>query len=552
MIRWFRNLGTLFKKPRGTGIVKTETTNQTSQRVEEVQEVMDCQEDRRSLGGKGGGGGGGGGHGGGHGGGGHGGGGHGGGHSGGHGGSHGGGHSGKHGGNHGSGHGGRSSHSGYGGRSASRGSAGNQHYTSTKSNGRTGRSASTNTSNNIREFRNSEIQSSMATSSRNYSTTTSTRSTNPTNSSNTIPTTTSTNTYSQKTTKSTRSSSGYSTSSIGSTASKSADRSVSSGISSVASGTASQKSCKSTASTGTVSNEKSRGRSTTRRDNINSAVSRKSQRSRSRSVSRGRSRNRKKCKKDISKKKLTGSTYNRPRPESPGKSTKGPHVSRKDAALKEVLSPTNRASQLNRSHSALHEKNYHERQKTPNGVWNEMFPKGSLIMYTDGSYLKREHRSGIGIFVAPGHELNRSQRIHGNIQDNNFAEFLAVKTALQNALKNETYRNQKIVIRTDCLNVIEALKGIRGTAYPGLKNEVESLAKYFPKGVDFQHVYAHEGDPGNELADTFAGIATGKSQGYGGGFRRNRSASRERNRLRSKSNDPAMIRSRSHSIQGRL
>ncbi|UMM17261.1 hypothetical protein L5515_013905 [Caenorhabditis briggsae] len=300
---------------------------------------------------------------------------------------------------------------------------------------------------------------------------------------------------------------------------------------SVASGTAST-------STGTVSKEKSRGRSTTRRDNINSAVSRKSQRSRSRSVSRGRSRNR--------------STYNRSRPESPGKSTKGQHVSRKDAALKEVLSPTNRASQLNRSHSAHHEKNYHEKQKTPNGVWNETFPKGSLIMYTDGSYLKREHRSGIGIFVAPGHELNRSQRIHGNIQDNNFAEFLAVKTALQNALKNETYRNQKIVIRTDCLNVIEALSGVRGTSYPGLKSEVESLAKYFPKGVDFQHVYAHEGDPGNELADMFAGIATGKSQGYGGGFRRNRSASRERNRMRSKSNDPAMIRSRSHSIQGRL
>lgn len=174
-------------------------------------------------------------------------------------------------------------------------------------------------------------------------------------------------------------------------------------------------------------------------------------------------------------------------------------------------------------------------------------------MYTDGSYLRRQNCSGIGIFVAPGHELNRSQRIRGNIQDNNFAEFVAVKTALQNALKNESYKNQKVIIRTDCLNVIESLAGTRGTQYPRVKSEVIELSKQFPKGVDFQHVYAHEGDPGNELADMFAGIATGKSQGVGGGgFRRNRSASRERNRQRSKSNDPAMIRSRSHSIQGRM
>lgn len=227
-------------------------------------------------------------------------------------------------------------------------------------------------------------------------------------------------------------------------------------------------------------------------------------------------------------------------------------MSRKDAALKEVLSPTNRTSQLNRSLSAHHEKNYHQRKSTPNGVWNEMFPKGTLIMYTDGSYLRRQNCSGIGIFVAPGHELNRSQRIRGPIQDNNFAEFVAVRTALQNALKSGNYKNEKIVIRTDCLNVIEALAGTRPTQYPSVKSEVIELSKQFPKGVDYQHVYAHEGDPGNEIADMFAGIATGKPQGFDGGFRRNRSASRERNRMRSKSNDPSMIRSRSHSIQGRL
>lgn len=228
-------------------------------------------------------------------------------------------------------------------------------------------------------------------------------------------------------------------------------------------------------------------------------------------------------------------------------------MSRRDAALIEVLSPTNRTSQLNRSHSAHHERNYHERKSKPNGVWNEMFPQGTLIMYTDGSYLRREQCSGIGIFVAPGHELNRSQRIRGAIQDSYFAEFVAVKTALQNALKNGTYKNDKIIIRTDCLNVIDALADKRYTQYPGLKSEVIELSKQFPKGVDFQHVYAHEGDPGNEIADMFAGIATGKPQGVGGGgFRRNRSASRERNRQRSKSNDPAMIRMRSHSIQGRL
>lgn len=227
-------------------------------------------------------------------------------------------------------------------------------------------------------------------------------------------------------------------------------------------------------------------------------------------------------------------------------------MSRKDAAMNNVLSPTNRANQLNRSHSAHHERTFKERQDKPNGVWNEMFPKGSLIMYTDGSYLRREHRSGIGIFVAPGHELNRSQRVRGPIQNNNYAELIAVKTALENALKSDIYRNQKIVIRTDCLNVIEAIRGEKSTSYPSEKSEVIRLSSRFPKGVDFQHVYAHEGDPGNELADMFAGIASEKRDVYGSGFRRTRSASRERNRQRSKSNDPTMIRRGSHSIQGRL
>ncbi|WKY11650.1 hypothetical protein Q1695_003319 [Nippostrongylus brasiliensis] len=42
-------------------------------------------------------------------------------------------------------------------------------------------------------------------------------------------------------------------------------------------------------------------------------------------------------------------------------------------------------------------------------------------------------------------------------------------------------------------------------------NEIETvrdLARKFPKGVEFQHVYAHDDDPGNEQADALARIAT--------------------------------------------
>lgn len=173
-------------------------------------------------------------------------------------------------------------------------------------------------------------------------------------------------------------------------------------------------------------------------------------------------------------------------------------------------------------------------------------------MYTDGSYVKHARISGIGIFVAPGHELNRSQAIRGHIQDNNYAEFVAIRTALQNALAKNEYRNQKVLIRTDCLNVIGALKGDKSTSYPEIKAEVIALSEKFPRGVAFQHVYAHEGDPGNELADSLAGLATGHANGGGRGFRRNRSASRERNRQRSKSNDPELMSRGSHSIQGRF
>lgn len=81
-----------------------------------------------------------------------------------------------------------------------------------------------------------------------------------------------------------------------------------------------------------------------------------------------------------------------------------------------------------------------------------------------------------------------------------------------------------------------------------VKSQVEFLSKQFPKGVHFQHVYAHAGDPGNEMvgiyynpvfpkqfdfkADLFAGQASSKSQNSFGGGQRTRSASTARGRSR--------------------
>ncbi|CAB3405649.1 unnamed protein product [Caenorhabditis bovis] len=124
---------------------------------------------------------------------------------------------------------------------------------------------------------------------------------------------------------------------------------------------------------------------------------------------------------------------------------------------------------------------------------------------------------------------------------------LAIKTALENLKKWESYNDQHVIIRTDCLNVIKWIRDGYGQ-HPKMIQEIHDLMESFPNGVEYQHVYAHAGDPGNELADRLAAIATSQRQRSADEpFFRTSGPTRERNRARSKSNDPSIIKDYSYS-----
>ncbi|CAD6191821.1 unnamed protein product [Caenorhabditis auriculariae] len=217
-----------------------------------------------------------------------------------------------------------------------------------------------------------------------------------------------------------------------------------------------------------------------------------------------------------------------------------------------VISPTDRSVKMNALcvDTNINQANFLMLKKTQSGVWNCTFPDDTVVIYTDASYMPRTNASGIGIYHGPGHELNRSHRVRGTIQNNNYAEMLAVIVALRDLLAWDGYSGQKVIIRTDNLAVVTAVTK-SGGAYPELTEKLLALAEQFPKGVSFQHVYAHEGDPGNEMADTLAGIATSRRSKSAEPRARSRprSLSRERNRSRSRSNEPEFVRSHSAHVR---
>uniref|UniRef100_A0A9J2PZT4 RNase H type-1 domain-containing protein n=1 Tax=Ascaris lumbricoides TaxID=6252 RepID=A0A9J2PZT4_ASCLU len=147
-----------------------------------------------------------------------------------------------------------------------------------------------------------------------------------------------------------------------------------------------------------------------------------------------------------------------------------------------------------------------------------------LRVYTDGSCVD-DRASGIGIFFGKDHPLNISKAIEGREHNSCLAEIIAAQTALKTLRNWKLYRsyplrvtidgpsgcwegaisntkcnsNEAVILRTDFLPLVSAMKssgycGRFHDDYAILKEE----AKRFPKGVEFEHVFGHEGEPGNE------------------------------------------------------
>uniref|UniRef100_A0A1I7X0T7 ribonuclease H n=1 Tax=Heterorhabditis bacteriophora TaxID=37862 RepID=A0A1I7X0T7_HETBA len=179
-------------------------------------------------------------------------------------------------------------------------------------------------------------------------------------------------------------------------------------------------------------------------------------------------------------------------------------------------------------------------------------------VYTDGSCINNR-ASGIGIYFGPNHELNKSQQLTGTIHNSCLAEIKAAQTALDDLYNWNKYQNEPVILRTDFLSLIQAMNSGRWDGRFGADYQIlRSLAEKFPKGVRFEHVYAHDGDVGNEQADALARSATetarrSVSTGKFPSSRRTRSKSRSRERGRSNSRNNCKKHIRSHSafIEGR-
>ena len=85
--------------------------------------------------------------------------------------------------------------------------------------------------------------------------------------------------------------------------------------------------------------------------------------------------------------------------------------------------------------------------------------------------------------------------------------------AICSYIYNETYRNTPVILRTDSLSLVEAMQAsvINERTHHKYFVELQTLkkvAEQYPQGVQFEHVYAHNGDEGNEEADALATKAT--------------------------------------------
>uniref|UniRef100_A0A183VCY9 RNase H domain-containing protein n=1 Tax=Toxocara canis TaxID=6265 RepID=A0A183VCY9_TOXCA len=95
--------------------------------------------------------------------------------------------------------------------------------------------------------------------------------------------------------------------------------------------------------------------------------------------------------------------------------------------------------------------------------------------------------------------LNMSKAIKNREHNSCLAEIIAAQTALKTLRNWKLYRDEAVILRTDFLPLVSAMNnsGYNGRFhedYEVLKDE----ARKFPKGVEFEHVFGHEGEPGNE------------------------------------------------------
>ncbi|GMT00182.1 hypothetical protein PENTCL1PPCAC_22356, partial [Pristionchus entomophagus] len=129
-------------------------------------------------------------------------------------------------------------------------------------------------------------------------------------------------------------------------------------------------------------------------------------------------------------------------------------------------------------------------------------PNAPIIAYTDASCVQGR-ASGIGVFVGDNHPLNTSKPLSGPEHNSGIGEIIAAQTALIKILEWKQFNGQPVIIRTDYMGVIDAMNNGNYGRFSGLYADLRRLAERFPS-VTFEHVYGHDGEIGNEMADQLA------------------------------------------------
>ena len=137
-----------------------------------------------------------------------------------------------------------------------------------------------------------------------------------------------------------------------------------------------------------------------------------------------------------------------------------------------------------------------------------------IEVYIDGSSKGNPGPGGAGIVIkkAVTEDLLSAHGIPLGHVTNNQAEFLALKHALT-GIKTRDFSEQPIKILTDSQLVVGIFsQNWKARANLELVVEIRSLVKDFPQ-LTFAYVRGHNGNPGNELADSLAQTAAETQKG---------------------------------------
>ena len=137
-----------------------------------------------------------------------------------------------------------------------------------------------------------------------------------------------------------------------------------------------------------------------------------------------------------------------------------------------------------------------------------------IEVYIDGSSKGNPGLGGAGIVIldASTQEVLRAQGIPLGSVTNNQAEFLALKHALME-LKNQRLSHNPVNILTDSQLVVGIFsQNWKARANLELVVEIRNLLKEFPT-LTFAYVRGHNGNHGNELADSLAQEAAESQKG---------------------------------------